>query len=245
MKIILSLIVILSFQILPQDAPPLSKIDLQTNINTTVFNFTDVNIQFNNVRAERKKPALALLYSLLLPGMGELYAEQYSVGKYLTIAEGALWISYFGINSYGNWQVNNYKAYAASTGGVNHEDKSADYYATISEYNTIYDYNDRMALDRRFSRMLNVETHYWDWGSTSTRRAYREMWVSSEQSFNNLRFVVGALIVNRLVSAIMAVRATNRYNRNLNGEVGWNIYFGVSEINNIPSGMNLNLITRF
>jgi hypothetical protein len=36
--------------------------------------------------------------------MGELYAESYTSGKYFTIAEGALWGVFIGMNSYANWQ---------------------------------------------------------------------------------------------------------------------------------------------
>ena len=34
----------------------------------------------------KKNLGLAILYSLLLPGMGELYTDAYSSGKYFTIA---------------------------------------------------------------------------------------------------------------------------------------------------------------
>ncbi len=40
----------------------------------------------------KKSVGLAAIYSLLLPGMGELYAEGFSSGKYFLIAEGVLWL---------------------------------------------------------------------------------------------------------------------------------------------------------
>jgi hypothetical protein len=36
----------------------------------------------------KKSAGLAALYSLVLPGMGELYAEGFSSGKYFLLAEG-------------------------------------------------------------------------------------------------------------------------------------------------------------
>jgi len=63
---------------------------------------------------QKKKPILGILYSLLLPGMGELYAESYSSGKYFTIAEGALWGVFIGMNTYAGWQQDRYISFAVS-----------------------------------------------------------------------------------------------------------------------------------
>lgn len=44
------------------------------------------------------------------------------------------------------------------------------------------------------------------------------MWVSSRQAFNNLRFVVAGMLLNRLGSIINAVRLVSAHNKNLNVE---------------------------
>ena len=136
----------------------------------------------------------------MLPGMGELYADSYESGKYFTIAEGVMWGTYIGINTYGNWQKDRYKSFAAANGGVNVEGKDDDYFATISEYLSIEQFNNEKALERNFTEMLNENQYFWKW-SSEDRRTYRSMWVSSEQAYNNLRFVVGAMIINRIASA--------------------------------------------
>src|SRR5437868_5743769 len=69
--------------------------------------------QQEQARGERKSPALAALYSLLLPGMGELYVGDYGSGKYFTIAEGALWTGWGGMQWYGNWKQNDSRQFAA------------------------------------------------------------------------------------------------------------------------------------
>ena len=177
---------------------------------------------------------MAIVYSLLLPGMGELYAESYESGKYFTIAEGALWGTYIGINTYGNWQKDRYISFAASNGNVNIQGKDDDYFATISEYVSIEQYNNEKALERNFIEMLDENEYYWKWTSED-RKTYRSMWVSSEQSFNNLRFVVGALIINRIASAINAVRLVSAYNRRQAEELSWNISAGVENSINLPN----------
>jgi hypothetical protein len=51
--------------------------------------------------AGERSVTLAVLYSLLLPGMGELYAGNFSSGKYYLIADAGLWLGYGGFQYYG------------------------------------------------------------------------------------------------------------------------------------------------
>jgi hypothetical protein len=192
----------------------------------------------------KKNTGLAIIYSLLLPGMGELYAESYSSGKYFTIAEGVLWGTFIGINTYGSWQRDRYKSFAASNGGVNIDGKNDDYFATISEYENITQYNNEKALEHSFDEMLNDQRYYWNW-ENNDRRTYRGMWVSSEHAFNNVRFIVGALIVNRIVSAINAVRLVAAYNKRQSQEAGWNFSIGTTKNINLPTGLEFNFQTSF
>ena len=197
------------------------------------------------IPAERtkKNPGLAIIYSLLLPGMGELYADGYSSGKYFTIAEGALWGMFIGMNTYANWQKDRYKAYAVANGDVSSTGKNDDFYATIGDYSNIDQYNEEKALNRDFSAMYNVETNYWNWPTTEQRKTYRGMWTSSEQTFNDIRFVVGAMIVNRIASAINAVRLVSAYNKNLDADLSWNVSVGLQNKAELPTSLVLNFQT--
>lgn len=193
----------------------------------------------------KKNPGLAIIYSLLLPGMGELYADNYSSGKYFTIAEGALWTTFIGMNVYGNWQENRYKTYAQTYAGINPEGKDEDFYATIGLYTSIESYNNEMALERRYDEMLSEQKFYWKWNSTEERKTYRSMWTSSEQTFNDIRFVVGAMLVNRLLSAINAVRSVSSYNSSIENEVSWNVSLGLDRNQLNQEMYKLNFITSF
>ncbi len=200
----------------------------------------EINLSFERTK---KNPGLAIIYSLLLPGMGELYADGYSSGKYFTIAEGTLWGVFIGMNTYAGWQKENYKAYAAANGGVSPTGKDADFYATIGDYSSVNQFNDEQALNRDFSLMYNVETNYWNWPSSEQRRTYRGMWTSSEQTYNDIRFIVGALIVNRIASAINAVRLVSAYNKNLNADLSWNISVGLQNKAELPTTLVFNFQT--
>jgi len=174
---------------------------------------------------QKKNTGLAIFYSLLLPGMGELYAEGYDSGVYFTIADGVLWSSLIGMNIYGNWQENRYKSFATVNAGIDPNGKDKDFFATISAYQSIDDYNNEKAFERDFKSMLDKQKYYWNWKSNEDRKIYRNMWSSSEQTFNNIRFAVGGLILNRIISIINAVRLTSRYNKKLSDDgLTMNIY---------------------
>lgn len=210
------------------------KEEIKQNIISGSSNSLPVEEELN-----KKSVILAITYSILLPGMGELYAGNYSSGKYFTIAEGVFWGTYIGINTYSSWQKDRYHSFAASNGGVNVAGKSDDYFGNIGIYTDINEYNDDMARNGEFSKMYNNELDYWKWSGTD-RKTYRAMWTSGEQSHNNLRFVVGALILNRVVSAINAGRIAAAYNKNASQELGWNISAGVSSVASLPTGVILN-----
>ncbi|MFZ1517501.1 MAG: hypothetical protein WAU11_01925 [Ignavibacteriaceae bacterium] len=246
MKNILILILVLSTQAFTQNEIKslyeLKHQAIQQISSTTEFDEASV---LNDDVKKKKNTGIAILYSLLLPGMGELYADAYDSGVYFTVADGVLWGTYIGMNVYGNWQKDRYISYAQTNGGVKTESKDENYYATIGEYLNIDQYNDEKAFERSFEEMYDTEEYFWKWNTSEERKSYRSMWVSSEQTFNNVRFVVGALLLNRVISAINAVRLVSKYNDNLNTEVGWNVSVGVQSNPDNSSSYNINFITSF
>jgi len=231
---------------LSQNQPVQSIMQLETEINSNLEDYQTGTRKFNPVlENEKKSVGLGIIYSLLLPGMGELYADAYDMGKYFTIADGLLWGTYIGMSSYTSWQEDNYKSYAAANAGIDNNNKDADYYATISEYSNIEFYNDQKALERNFDEMYNEQAYFWKWQTTEERKAYRDMWLSSEQTSNDLRFVVGGLLLNRLVSAINAARLVSKYNSRLEEETSWNISVGFQNTPNLPTNLTLRFSQSF
>ena len=197
-----------------------NQIEIQTT-DQNKFDFTNM--------PEKKSPMLAIVYSLLLPGMGELYGG-----------------GVVGLNVYGDNQKDNYKAYAQSIGRVNVNGKDDQYFADISEYISIEQFNKEQEKYRDNENVYNEDTHYWDWGNNKTRQEYRGMWSKSESAYNNVRFAVGALIVNRIISAINAVRVVAAYNKRLNEENSWNVSVNLQKYSpNMPTSLNLNFNTTF
>lgn len=218
-----------------------SFLELKQQISIDIQQTTTVQLQ---TAPEKKKAGLAIIYSLILPGMGELYAGDYDSGIYFTIADAVFWGGVAGLNLYGNWKEDSYRSFAQSNGDVNLNGKDEKYFADIGNYIDIYEYNKVQELSRNFNAIYNEDTHFWQWEDNSQRSEYRSMWTSSENAYNNVRFAVGALILNRVVSAINAVRLVSAYNKRIENDT-WNVSVGMTSQPNLPTSINLNFVTKF
>lgn len=192
---------------------------------------------------EKKSTTLAVLYSILLPGMGELYLENYSSGKTFTMIDAALWVGYFGMDYYSKYQRDNFKEFAHVHGGLPHGSYSDALYADVGNYLSVKVYNDEKSFQRQFSDMYDPVNQYWAWDSQSERREYRKLWLSSQHAKNNLRFVIGALVLNRAVSAINAVRI--QIARNKKNAATSTMQVGFSPDFSPAGGMTANLLWQF
>jgi hypothetical protein len=209
------------------------------------FIIEDDEIIIQKYKDQKKNNGVAIILSAILPGMGELYADGYSSGQYFTIADGVLWAGLIGVSAYANNQEENYRTFAEVNGGVELKGKDDQYFADISGYLDVYEYNHLQELDRNLTAVYNEQSHYWKWSGQTERREYRAMWKSSETANNSTRFIVGALILNRVASVINAVRLVNKYNKNLKTELGWDLSFNYSNDNYEPEKISMNFRTTF
>ncbi len=193
---------------------------------------------------QKKSVGLGILYSLLLPGMGELYAGDYSLGKYFTIADVALWGTLAGTKYYGDMKKDDYIAYAVLHADVNPAGKDDTYWGTIGNYDDINIYNDEMELMREFDKVYDVNTHYWKWDEVANRKKYRSMRNSSETAYNNMKFIVSALILNRIASAVHTVLIIKRHNK-FAEKAEMNFGVGVNYVGRKAVGFSLNFAGRF
>ncbi|MHB9012716.1 MAG: hypothetical protein ACYC49_10905 [Ignavibacteriaceae bacterium] len=244
MKKILLLVLLFSTNYFPQTLTSTKQLLLENSIIKNQPDSVPRQISFTSSTYGKKNAGLAILLSAILPGMGELYADSYSSGKYFTVADGALWGIYFGMNTYGSWLQDRYKAYAVTTGGVNAQGKGDSYYATIGDYSNIDQYNNTQVLSGTYNQMYGAQ-YYWNWQTDNQRKTYRNMWYSSEQAKNNLRFVVGGLILNRIASAINAARLVALFNKRQADETSWNFSVDFSNPTGLSSNLNFNFQTSF
>jgi len=161
----------------------------------------------------KKSPGLAVLYSLLLPGMGELYADGFSSGKYFLIAEGVLWLGYAGMQIHADDLRNGSRSFAAAHAGVDATGKDDDFYVNVGNFMSLDEYNDKKLRDREPDKIYDPLAGYsWRWDSDVSRQTFRDQRINSENWYNGQKFVGAAIIINHIVSAINAARAAIAYN---------------------------------
>lgn len=192
-----------------------------------------------------KSVGLAVIYSLLLPGMGELYAGDYGSGKYFTGVDGVLWLGLGAVDLHARSLRDDARTFAALHAGFDPEGKDDTYFVNVGNFDDVYQYNEQMLRDRDAFKIYDPSSsRYWKWDSGVNRSIYRDQRVSSDGMFNNTRFVVAALVANRVLSAINAARIVISGNRDGSGE-SLEIGAGVlgSPVN--PHGVALTLTRQF
>lgn len=186
--------------------PELSLIEKESRVN-------NYNISYKT-NSGKKSVGLSVILSLLLPGMGELYAGDYSTGKYLTALEGMLWLTYASVDIYGTWIRDDARNFAVVNGGVTLAGQHDKFFTDIGNYLDVHHYNDRKLQERQANKLYDPNSaFYWQWNSDANRSKYRIMRIKSDEAFNSLQFVLGAVLVNHIVSAVNAARLTSKYNR--------------------------------
>ena len=164
----------------------------------------------------KKSVGLAAMYSFLVPGMGELYTGAFDAGKYFLIGEGVLWLTYATFEVYGNSLRDDSRVYAAARAGIDLNGKSDRFFVDIGDYSNISSYNEAQLRNRAPENLYNPNTGYaWQWDSDASRLSYRDQRIASENMYNDRRFVVGAILINHLASAIHAARSAILHNKSL------------------------------
>jgi hypothetical protein len=195
----------------------------------------------------RKSPGLAVIYSLLLPGMGEWYTGDMSSGKYFLIGEGVLWLSYAAFEISGNDLRDASRSFAVSHAGVNTSGKDDQYFIDLGNFLSIDDYNAKKLRDRDIAKLYDPAAGYaWQWDSDAARAAYRSDRVRSETMYNSRKFVGAAILINHVASAINAARAAISHNSAI-GAVLKDVLVGVRVTGPAgrPDGMEMTITRTF
>ncbi|MDE3057595.1 MAG: hypothetical protein KGJ59_06535 [Bacteroidota bacterium] len=218
-----------------QQLPLRQQITRGMNNTVTTSNFFEGQ---QNASA-KKSAATAALYSLLVPGVGEWYAGGFESGRYFLGAEAGLWLTYASFETYGTWLQRDARSFAVAHSGATASGKDDQFYVNLANFMNVYEYNDKKLRDRELGKVYDPDAgYYWQWDSDTNRQQFRAARVSSDRVLNNSRFVIGAIIVNHIVSAINAARIVRNYNKNLS-ENGfqWGFESSLLGENGVPDGI--------
>src|SRR5258706_638943 len=143
----------------------------------------------------KKSPGLAMIYSLIVPGMGQLYTKRFDVGKYFLISEAALWTAFASFTVYGNWLLTDAYNYSVLHAGVVKGDKTKDdnFWVNISNYDNVEQYNNDMLEKGNYDQVYYPGSGFdFFWDNVANRENYRVDKLAGDRIKNDRLFVVGA-----------------------------------------------------
>lgn len=170
-----------------------------------------------------KSVILAAALSLMFPGMGELYAGSFDRGKYHLATDGVLWLGYYGMTSYSDWLMDDARGFAIQHAGAIMYGKDKKFEVNIGNFINTHEYNEAKLRNREFNMIYTGSEFQWDWGSDDNRAKFKSLRIRSDEYFENAKFIIGALVVNRLISAFSAGSAAAKRNQDNQQNQGWSI----------------------
>jgi hypothetical protein len=229
-----------------------SFVSLKQNKRSLIeHSFLDSNktVSVDKIQTRTKKsPGLAMIYSLFIPGMGQLYTKRFDVGKYFLISEATLWLGYASFTVYSNWLLNDAYNYSVTHAGVTKGSKAKDdnFWVNIANYDNVEEYNNDMLEQGNYDKVYYPGTGFdFFWDNVNNREIYRSDKLAGDRIHNDRLFIVGAVILNHLISAISAIILTNKYNSGSRESGGVALQADVIKNFNHVDGIKLSLIKWF
>lgn len=205
-----------------------------------------------------KSPNEAFLYSLAIPGMGQLYNGS-KYGYIYTAAEIGLWITYFVLrNSAGNTHED-YRAFVREnvvfigpSSSIEHW--NGEDYEHATQYETWWNtYSGEDSIETR-KTLERTGKWYWkdldpslknensrviqeehDFNSKYRQRAY-DLRQEANATFENARTVLGLVILNHVFSAVEARISTKRWNNRQQQNSAFEVVFKTDFSTDAPKG---------
>jgi hypothetical protein len=188
-----------------------AKLDLTAKL----FKKSVENVSSDQIVAKRKSPSLAAFASLAVPGLGELYAGRYDVGKFSTIAEVSLWVFYTVMEVHSDQVRSDAINYAKINAGAQVAGKPDAFFVNIGNYLNSRDYNEQQIQNGNYTSIYNPSTmpsYQWQWQSDADRAKFKDMRIEADQFLNYGRYTAAVVVLNHLMSAINAARLASSVN---------------------------------
>jgi hypothetical protein len=176
----------------------------------------------------------AILYSLLLPGLGDWYAGNKSRAKMFFVVDAAIWTTFIVFQVQGHQREDSYQEFAQTFAGVASTGHSDDYYSVIGQYSSSDAYESDFKKESRVDLWPDVgydalESYYlqnrvsdfeeWQWRSFEDRVDYRDLRSSSKLAYRRSTYFLAAAALNRVVASLFAYQ-TVRSSRSKPGDDG-------------------------
>jgi hypothetical protein len=179
---------------------------------------------------QKINPKKAMLYSLLIPGLGQQAAGRGERARVFYAIEAGIWTSFAVFRIQGDDRRDRYIDYAEFAAGADASGKDDDYWRTLAQYErsdpgpgsanefvrrqarALYP-DDLAAQQRYFEENGYFGEETWDWQNADNLAKYRELRTKSLDSYDRAELSIFAAIANRVISVIDAARVANQANR--------------------------------
>jgi len=176
----------------------------------------------------------AVLYSLLMPGLGDYHSGNRTRAFVFFGVEAAIWTSFIVSRVQGAQREDSYEEYAVRFAGVSRTGHSDDFYVAIREYDSSVGYEKfiksegrlellppfdpngedfdlgKNALDQYFLENRVADFEPWEWQSFEKKVQYQEIRSASKNAYRRATFSIAAAGANRVVSALFAYTSSRR-----------------------------------
>lgn len=156
-----------------------------------------------------KSGAKAFGLSILIPGLGQRYINGGRWGGSGTVfltADITLWLGLATSIAQENHSVEAYTNLVALKSGNTLEGKNRAFELALGSYDSSEDYVAALLRSRQWDRLevSGDPSRQWNWESEADRQRYLELRDDADSAGNRKTALIGALIVNRLISGITA-----------------------------------------
>ncbi len=160
----------------------------------------------------QKNPKAAAVLSLLVPGIGELYAGGPRSGRFFLFTEASLWAGLILFDHLETSRRENFTSFAAAHAGLASGGKSDTFLEEVTSYESIYARN----AHERFIRGENADLleespeNLWEWDDHASRSEFRRLRRKGNSARQKGLLFVGGLLFNRFASAINAAHLARK-----------------------------------
>ncbi len=156
-----------------------------------------------------------VMASIMVPGLGQMIQGDRSKAQTFFIAEGTIWLSYFGFNYWGKRIDGSARVFAIDHAGANPSRDDDEYFDAVEDFLAAEDYN--LMVERYASlyfpnnpelqqEYIEANSYFgedeWTWESVDSRSYYWEQRRQAREHRRRASFMPGFAIINRIVSVV-------------------------------------------
>jgi hypothetical protein len=172
----------------------------------------------------------AMLYSALIPGLGELYTHNYTKAGIFFASDIAIVLSYFRFKNENDWAIKSYQQFALVKAGVQLH-SSSEHYQLVQNFLSRESYNayiiryyrnyylvykhDPETYEQKLDEYLIPEEQDWNWETEKDLKKFRNMRQEQRNLETYAKLTVAATILNHLVSIIDSAISARINNKNV------------------------------